>query len=289
MTWEETIRFIRTKPEFKQLVELAYFEEELCLNVERFKKSREFIETLSLLKQYQPLAKKILDIGSGNGISTIAFALEGYQVTSIEPDKSETIGAGAISQLKEYYHLENVQVLSEYAEDIQFQEGSFDIVYSRQCMHHAYNLEKFVFEAGRVLKPGGLFITVRDHVVFDKKDKAVFLNAHPLQKFYGGENAFTPDQYKNAIFKAGLKLVKELKFYDSVINYFPLVVEVNEENIQKEKERLINHLKSKISYFANLKLVQNYYLARTTKNINEKSIAGRMYSFIALKSKKVNI
>src|SRR5947207_1978810 len=138
MTWEETIRFIRTKPEYKQLVELAYFEEELALNVERFIKSDEFIEILNLLKQYQNLAKKILDIGSGNVISTIALALKGYEVTSIEPDKSDTIGAGAINQLKEYYNLKNVEVYSEYAEDIQFKEGSFDIVYARLCIHHAY-------------------------------------------------------------------------------------------------------------------------------------------------------
>ncbi len=67
MTWEETIQFIRTKPEYKDLVKLAYFEEDLPLNVERFIKSEEFIETQALLSKFKSLNSsiKLLDIGSG--------------------------------------------------------------------------------------------------------------------------------------------------------------------------------------------------------------------------------
>ncbi|MBC7747661.1 MAG: methyltransferase domain-containing protein, partial [Methylotenera sp.] len=210
MTWEETIKFIRTQPEFKGLVEKAYFEEDLPLNVERFKKSEEFIETLELLKQYQPYAKSILDIGSGNGISAIALALEGYNVVTIEPDSSDTVGGGAIRKLKEHYNLSNLEVHEAFAEELQLPNANFDIVYARQCMHHAYDLNKFVAEASRATKKGGLFITIRDHVIFNKKDKEWFLATHPLQKFYGGENAFTPTEYKNAMVKAGLQIIKEL-------------------------------------------------------------------------------
>src|SRR5690349_2199329 len=136
MTWEETIKFIRTQSEFNDLVDKAYFEEDLLLNVERFIKSEEFMETLHLIKQYQPYAKRILDIGSGNGISAVAFALEGYDVVTIEPDVSDTVGVGAIIKLKEYYKLYNLQVYEAYAEELQLPNENFDIVYSRQCMHH---------------------------------------------------------------------------------------------------------------------------------------------------------
>ncbi|HXP51292.1 MAG TPA: SAM-dependent methyltransferase, partial [Bacteroidia bacterium] len=91
LSWEETIKLIRTQPEYQTLVDNSYFNADLPLNVERFKQSAEFIETLKLLKQYQPLGKTILDIGSGNGVSAIALALDGYNVTTIEPDPSETI------------------------------------------------------------------------------------------------------------------------------------------------------------------------------------------------------
>jgi SAM-dependent methyltransferase len=289
MTWEETIQYIRTKPEYKYLVEKAYFEEDLPLNVERFKDSEEFAETLKLIKQYAPDASQILDIGAGNGISSIALALQGYQVTAIEPDKSETIGAGAIRKMKEHYKLSNLEIFEAYAEEIQLPDANFDVVYARQCMHHAYNLEKFLAEISRVLKKGGLLLTIRDHVVFDQKDKEWFLEMHPLQKFYGGENAFLPEEYKNAMQKAGLEILREIKHFESVINYFPATrdeIENYQNNRVKMRE---NNLVKKIGFLGKTLLVKRLYHLYLDKKIgkiqplDEKSIPGRMYSYICRK------
>ena len=287
MTWEETIKYIRTKPEYNYLVEKAYFEEDLPLNVERFRKGEEFIETLRLLKQFQPKAKTILDIGSGNGISAVTLALEGYDVVTIEPDASETIGAGAIRKLKQHYNLTNLEIHEAFAEELQLPNEHFDIVYTRQCMHHAYNLDKFVAEASRVLKKDGLLITVRDHVVFDEKDKNWFLENHPLQKYYGGENAFSPSEYKNAIKKAGLKIEKEIKHYDNVINYFPLSKEEFINMYKSKKEKAIFNLSKKTGALSIFPFLQQMYFKRIgldEKDIyDENKIPGRMYSYIAIK------
>lgn len=289
MTWEETIQYIRTKPEYKYLVEKAYLEENLPLNVERFIKSEEFLETLAILKKYQPMATSILDIGAGNGTSSIALALSGYRVSVVEPDKSETIGAGAIRKLKEHYQLSNIEIFEAFAEEIQFPDEHFDIVYARQCMHHAYHLEKFVAEASRVLKKGGLFITVRDHVVFDPKDKEWFLEMHPLHKFYGGENAFSAEEYKNAMKNAGLEVVQEIKHFDSVINYFPST-KYEIENYQKNQIKLREaHLIRKIGFLGKISFLKKLYHLYLDKKVgkilplDEKNIAGRMYSYLCIK------
>jgi ubiquinone/menaquinone biosynthesis C-methylase UbiE len=289
MTWEETIQYIRTKPEYKYLVEKAYFEENLPLNVERFIKSEEFLETLAILKKYQPVATSILDIGAGNGISSIALALSGYEVSVVEPDKSETIGAGAIRKLKEHYQLSNVEIFEAFAEEIQFPDEHFDIVYARQCMHHAYHLEKFVAEASRVLKKGGLFITVRDHVVFDEADKQWFLESHPLHKYYGGENAFSPTEYKSAMQKAGLEVVQEIKHFDSVINYFPSTKD-EIENYQSIQIKLREaHLVRKIGFLGKISFLKKLYHLYLDKKVgkilplDEKNVAGRMYSYLCIK------
>src|SRR5687768_17479935 len=129
MNWEETIKYIRKKPEFCDLIEKAYFDENLQLNVERFKSSAEYKETLALLKKYNPNANTLLDIGSGNGISAIAFALDGYKVTVSEPDPSNTVGAGAVRKLKDLYGLQNLEIYEEFAENINFENELFDIVY----------------------------------------------------------------------------------------------------------------------------------------------------------------
>ncbi|QBN19852.1 class I SAM-dependent methyltransferase [Flavobacterium nackdongense] len=287
MTWEETIKYIRTQPAFKDLVEKAYFEEDLLLNVERFKHSEEFIETLQFLKQYQPNAKNILDIGSGNGISSVALALEGYNVVAIEPDSSDTIGAGAIRKLKVHYNLPNLEVFEAFAEELQLSDENFDIVYARQCMHHAYDLEKFVAEASRVIKKNGLFITIRDHVIFDKKDREWFLENHPLQKYYGGENAFTPTEYKAAIQKAGLKVEKEIKYFDNVINYFPSTKNEVLNMFQMAKYKAILHLNKKIGVLSKIPFLQEMYFKKiglTKESVyDEKKVPGRMYSYLCIK------
>ena len=287
MTWEETIKFIRTQPEFKDLVEKAYFEVNLPLNVERFMQSEEFMETLQLLKKYQPDARTILDIGSGNGISAVALALKGYNVLTIEPDSSETIGAGAIRKLKAHYNLLNLEVLEVFAEELVLANENFDIVYARQCMHHAYDLEKFVAEASRVIKKNGLFITIRDHIIFDECDKEWFLENHPLQKFYGGENAFTPDEYKIAMIKAGLKIEKEIKYFDSIINYFPTSKEEISNMFQFAKNKAILHLNNKIGVLSKISFLQEMYFKKIGLSkesvYDEKKISGRMYSYLCIK------
>lgn len=282
-TWHETILYIRTLPDFKELVEKAYFEEDLQLNVERFRKSEEYQQTLVFLKQYAPKAKTILDIGSGNGISAVALALDGYKVTASEPDPSDTVGAGAIQKLKQIYKLDELSVYQEFAENIQFPESQFDVVYVRQAMHHANVLNQFVKNLASLLKQGGILMTVRDHVIYNRKDKDWFLESHPLQKFYGGENAYTSSEYRAAIEKAGLNVEVMLKYYDSIINYFPVTkAEIDQMIERKEKE-----IRKKVGILSKSELFMNLYkyLIRLYRGnmLNEAQIPGRMYTFIARK------
>ena len=289
MTWEATIIQIRKQPEFSELVEKAYFDENLVLNVERFKSSEEYVETKKIISDFSLFpTKKILDIGSGNGISAVSFALEGNDVTAVEPDKSETVGSEAIKKLKEHYRLSNLSVIDSFGENLPFENCSFDLIYIRQAMHHANDLKKFISEAARVLKPGGLFLTVRDHVIYDEKDKKLFLETHPLQKFYGGENAFTFQQYKSAITKAGLKIVSVLRHFDSIINLFPNTLSDFDDLIKKREHLVKSSLKNKLPYFiARNSVVERIYSAyvdfKIGKPLNEKNIPGRLISFIAVK------
>ena len=288
MTWEETIKFIRTQPEYKDLVKFAYFEEDLQLNVERFKNDEEFHETKNLIRSIIPLnsSVRLLDIGSGNGISAVAFAMEGIQVDSVEPDPSETIGAGAIRKLKENYKLSNLQVHQGFAEELNFPDNTYDIVYTRQCMHHAQELPQFIKECARVLKKGGLLITVRDHVIYNQKDKQWFLETHPLQKFYGGENAFSVKEYRKAMTDVGFDIKREYKHFENVINYFPLKAE-QKKNREIEYEGFVTGLiKRKLGILIKIKLLKKiateYVESKLGLPFDETKIPGRMYTFLAI-------
>lgn len=287
MNWEETIIHIRLEPSFKNLIRDAYLDEDLMANVRRYRESAEFKEVLKRIRAFNRDARTILDIGSGNGITSISLALEGFQVTAVEPDESTTVGCGAINYLKDILNLDNIAVYRGYCEDINFETGTFDIAFARQCMHHAYDLKKFVSEMSRVLKTGGLFFTIRDHVIYDDQDKEWFLNEHPLHKFYMGENAFTANEYKDAIMSAGLNLLSELKHYESVINYFPKSTnEINNLHINRLK-RIRNHINSKYKnsliqiLMYNLHIIKNNITREDT--YSESKISGRMYSYLAVK------
>jgi 2-polyprenyl-3-methyl-5-hydroxy-6-metoxy-1,4-benzoquinol methylase len=287
MNWEETIINIRKNPDFTDLVKDAYFDQDLVANVERFRKSPEFLETLRLHKEYIRDGRKLLDIGSGNGIAAVSFALEGYEVLAIEPDPSVTIGAGAIRILKEFYQLRNLEIKELFAEDLSEENTAFDVVYVRQALHHAHNLNLFVKSASGLLKAGGIFVAVREHVIYNEKDKQWFLASHPLHIYYGGENAFTLPEYFYAFNKAGLKLLKSLRHYENVINYAPL----NEKDISQIKKKEIDQYKkylvSKYPLIGKTTLLWIIY--KWIKKISEeqfpeeKRIAGRLYSFICKK------
>ncbi len=267
MTWEETIEHIRTNNNYKSLVENAYFSANLESNVEKYRNSSEFKETLSelsKLKTGSPL--KILDLGAGNGISTISLALEGHSVTALEPDKSDTIGAGAIKILKEKYQLNNVDILECYAEDIPKEKSNYDVVFARQAMHHAYHLDNFIAAAYGSLNQGGILFTVRDHVVESPREKELFFKNHPLHKYYGGENAFSIKEYRGAMEKAGFKIKKVLTPSQSPINYHPWNVD---------------RLNQKLGFISKLPFVSK--LAWTVLCWRWNKLPGRLYSFIALK------
>lgn len=289
MTWEATILYARTRPEYEDLINNAYYSESLQGNVERYRKNPEFHATLKLIESYAPSAKSILDIGAGNGISTIAFALEGYSVTAVEPDPSNVVGAGAIRTLIARYNLKHVNIIQKPAEEIAGKEERYDVIFARQSMHHARDLNVFIRNASRFLKHGGMFLTVRDHVVFDDADKAWFLKSHPLHHFYGGENAYTPAEYEQAFLNGGLIVLRRLRHFDSVINYWPAASSQDLNSLVPEAKQLRVKLRERISFLAFIPgitlLYQGFLFIRRIfhPTMSEKKIPGRMYTYICRK------
>lgn len=281
MTWEEAVNSIRKKPEYVGLIKAAYLDENLVSNVESFSASQEFQLTLQLIREYCPGCKRILDIGSGNGISCVAFALQGFEVVSLEPDPSGSLGYHAIVALKEQYSLNNLTVIKQTAESAALDaELPFDLVYARQSMHHADDLTDFIVNSGRHLRDAGMYFTVRDHVVFNNADKQLFLDQHPLHHLYGGENAYSEEEYLEAFTRAQLRVKKVIRYFDSPINYFPITDE-DVANLIRVK------LLGKLSFFRRLGRICNLLFSdndiQMAKKELEKNFAGRMYSFIAVK------
>jgi SAM-dependent methyltransferase len=217
MTWEQAVSWLKEQPDRQVLVRACFFDDPLLDAAKRYYVSSEWIAVRGLLPN---VPGKVLDLGAGRGISSYALAADGWSTTAIEPDPSNIVGAGAIRKLAEQGGL-IITVLEEKGERLPFQDAAFDVVHARQVLHHAHDLERLCREVFRVLRPGGLLVATRDHVIDHQDDLAVFLAAHPLHHLYGGENAYPLERYLSALRQAGFRLRHIYSPWESDINLFP--------------------------------------------------------------------
>lgn len=283
MTWEQIILKARTEPKFKDTIFYSYLEEDNASNANRYRESEEFAETLRLVRKYCPMGNQLLDVGCGNGISTIAFALNGFSVTAIDPDPSRHVGLGAVSDLLQRFKIENVSLVSSSAENFVSEgEQRFDVIFARQALHHAGDLRMFVANLSKCLKPGGLLLTVRDHVANNEEEKEAFLSEHPFHKYYGGENAYSVAEYLQAFNEAGFTKIKAISHFESPINYFPLSkAAVRKVRWRKAVARGIKAagLTRLISQKSKLYHKVEFF----SSSLDECNMPGRLYSFVVQK------
>lgn len=115
----------------------------------------------------------VLDIATGGGHTALKFAPHVANVIAsdltpnmLEQAKTFITGQGVT----------NVDFKLADAEDLPFDDGQFDLVTCRIAPHHFPDVQQFVNEAVRVLKPGGLFL-MQDQVLPEDYDAARYVDA----------------------------------------------------------------------------------------------------------------
>ncbi|MBU0799839.1 MAG: class I SAM-dependent methyltransferase [Alphaproteobacteria bacterium] len=125
------------------------------LNEERIQQAekslREFLGLDSLEGQ------RMIDIGSGSGLFSLAARRMGAHVFSFDYDRDSV---ACTQTLKDRYfpndsqwHVEQGSVLDD---EYMTKRGTFDIVYSWGVLHHTGNMKKALTLAAERVKPGGL-------------------------------------------------------------------------------------------------------------------------------------
>lgn len=215
--WEDAVRWLRDQPGNDSIVRDAYYDDPLVSAADRYWRSNEWVAVREILGAGPGDA---LDAGAGRGIASYALAKDGFTVTALEPDPSLLVGGGAIRQLAQETGLP-IRVEENLSERLPFASDSFDVIFARAVLHHIADLPAAMCEFHRVLRPGGVFVAAREHVITDSSDLPAFFDSHALHHRYGGENAHPLDIYEDAIRKSGLRLERTIGSLDSPINYGP--------------------------------------------------------------------
>lgn len=95
--------------------------------------------------------KKVLDIATGSGFAMVAFIQGGADVIGID------LTDFAVAQAKRNLAVRNLKgtVIKMDAQQMNFEDESFDFVNAWGCLMHMPDTEKAIGEIYRVLKPGG--------------------------------------------------------------------------------------------------------------------------------------
>lgn len=94
--------------------------------------------------------KRVLDVGAGFGEASVWMALRGAEVTMLD------VSDGMLQRARQEAEKRGVcvQTVQGQAEAMPFPEGTFDVVYGANVLHHC-ELDTVAGEVARILKPGG--------------------------------------------------------------------------------------------------------------------------------------
>ncbi len=104
-----------------------------------------------------------LDIATGGGHTALKFAPHVAQVTASD------LTPNMLDKAAEFIRQQgaaNVDFALADAENLPFEDAHYDLVTCRIAPHHFPDAARFLQEAARVLKPGGLLL-VQDHLLAD--------------------------------------------------------------------------------------------------------------------------
>jgi ubiquinone/menaquinone biosynthesis C-methylase UbiE len=174
--------------------------------------------------------EELLDVATGGGHAANAFASCVKKVTAL--DLTPEMLAAAQKYIIGNGH-QNVEFIIGDAEVLPFSEGVFDIVTCRIAPHHFPNVNKFVDEVHRVLKPSGQFL-LDDNVVPEEEDYDLFYNTIEKWRDYSHFRAWKKSEWLRMLEISGFEIFEWHRF-EKTFHYEPWCNRMNLPEDEKDK------------------------------------------------------
>lgn len=135
----------------------------------------------------------MLDIATGGGHTALKFAPHVRHVTA--SDLTPRMLDKAKAFIIEDKGMTNVDFKQADAENLPFDDAQFDFVTCRIAPHHFPDVQKFVNECARVLKPGGVLL-IQDHVLPEDEEAARYVDQFETVRDPSHNRAFNYSEWQ---------------------------------------------------------------------------------------------
>jgi 2-polyprenyl-3-methyl-5-hydroxy-6-metoxy-1,4-benzoquinol methylase len=168
-------------------------------------------ERLAVIRAAQPITGRLLEAGTGRGHLAVNLARLGYRLVSFDFSAEQlefarqNLEANNLAQL--------VELRQEDGEKLSFPDGSFEVIFSVNMIHHLQNAFRVIDELNRVLAPGGKLV-ISD---FNPEGLAMMAEIHRLE---GDEHQVSPvgiDEVEKYLKARGFKVKKTGTGYQIIL------------------------------------------------------------------------
>jgi SAM-dependent methyltransferase len=210
--YERAVLALRADPNLWPHVLGSFLDEDFEQAVSRYAQSDEFAQCWAILERHLQPGSRLLDLGAGRGLTSVALARRNVHVTSVEYDPSDVVGVGALANYRGRLGLPLCPVRGD-ALQLPFLNNTFDLAFARTVLHHLADLGKGLKEIWRVLKPGGIFVAYSEHILSPFSDGKKFLQAHPCVPFGVDERAYPVFKYWWKFRLAGFRPLRFFQYH----------------------------------------------------------------------------
>lgn len=108
-------------------------------------------------KDYEEAAKvvpsgRVLDLGCNNGYGSYELSRHGHEVIGVD------VSAGALEDARKRFHAANLEFRQVNGLELSFDSNHFDLITSFQVIEHIVDMDSYLNEIRRVLKPSGIVV-----------------------------------------------------------------------------------------------------------------------------------